>query len=208
MPYSTIYTGGNGELVILDLMFNALNRKTSLCWPAKYHVKRLAYDAMRSLFAKLEGSGEALTQPDAAEMRQLLELVNEILRAEAYTNDEEIPSFSDPTSTLSCAFCGGEVFQKAFRCRNKCLREGADLAPANIFICPSCYVDGRTCFCSEMTPLRLSPMAPMVTSRDEVATWLRSHSKNLLLSDDSEDDTDADRRGIVEPSVSFPSLFS
>ena len=177
-------------------MFTVLNYKTSLCWPAVHHVKKLAYDTLCSQFADLKVSKEPLTQWDVVEMRQLLEVVDDILRAEAYTNDEEIPSFGSSATTLSCAFCGGEVFQKVFRCRNNCPREETDNAvPADVVsICPPCYVDGRACLCGKMAPFRLVPMAPMVTSRNEVATWLRRNSKDLLLSDDSEDDADRDRR--------------
>lgn len=177
-----------------------LNYETSLCLPAKYCVKRIAYDVMCSRFAELKISKTKPTLPTALEMRSLLEMVNEILRTEAYTNEEDIPSLGDLTITLSCAFCGGEIFQKVFRCKNKCLREGAiGFAPTNIIsVCPSCYIDGRTCLCGKMAPSCLQPMAPMVTSRDKVAAWLRSSGKDLLLSDDSEDNRATDRRGIAE----------
>ena len=45
-----------------------------------------------------------------------------------------------------------------------------------------------------------------MASRNEVAAWLRSNSKELLLNDDSEDDMgiDGDRRDIIELSVALP----
>lgn len=161
---------------------------------------------MYSRFAELETSETTLMRSTAVEIRQLLELVDEILKAEAYTNDEEIPNLSDSPTTISCAFCGGEVFQKVFRCRNKCPKEGTDpTLTGTIVICPSCYIDGRTCLCGKMAPFRLRPIAQMVAFRNEVAAWLRSCGKDLLLSDDSEDDTDANLREIVELSVFFSS---
>jgi len=183
-----------------------LIHETSLCWPAKHDVKRLSYDTMCSRFVEIEASETTLTRSTAVEMRQLLEVVDEILRAEAYTNDEEIPIFDDPVAARSCAFCGGEVFQKGFRCRNKCPREGTDSIPINVIsICPSCYIDGRTCLCGNMLPFRLLPIAQMVTARNRVATWLRSHGKDVLLSDDSGDDGDIDRHDTAELSVSLSS---
>jgi hypothetical protein len=124
-------------------------------------------------------------------MRQLLEVVDEILRVEAYTNEEDIPNFGNAAIAPSCAFCGGEVFQKIFSCKNRCLKDKTvGSTPMDVVsICPSCYVDGRTCFCGEMTPFRLRPISPMVTSRDKIAAWFRSNSKDVLLSDDSEDET-------------------
>lgn len=120
-------------------------------------------------------------------------MVDEILNAEAYTNDEDIQDFGATAKPLSCAFCGGEVFLKLFSCKNTCVRNSTvDPTPANIIsICPSCYVDGRTCLCGDMTPFRLQPITPMVTLRDEVATWLRRRSKDVLL-EDSEDDATID----------------
>ena len=176
-----------------------LNHKTRLCWPAKYGVKQLAYEAMCSRFAQAETSKTTLTRSTAVEIRQLLEVVDEILRAEAYTNDEEIPTLDDPPITLSCAFCGGEVFQKVFCCRNECPREDTYSTPTSaISICPSCYIDGRTCLCGEMSPFRLSSMEPMVVARNRSAAWLRSHGKDVLLSDDSGDEADVDRHDIAE----------
>jgi hypothetical protein len=164
---------------------------------------------MCSRFAELEDSKKALTRWAAIEMRQLVELVDDILRAEAYTNDKEIPSFGNSATTLSCAFCGGEVFQKVFRCKNKCRRDlTIDFTPPDIIaICPACYVDGRTCRCGKMTPFRLQSMEPMVASRNKVATWLRSSSKDLL-SDNSEDDSDTGRHEIIELLVLFLSSCS
>lgn len=157
---------------------------------------------MCSRFAEIEASDKTPNRWTAVDMRQLLEVTDEILRAEAYTNDEELPTFDNPATTLSCAFCGGEVFQKLFRCRNECSLEGEDSTPPNaISICPSCYIDGRTCLCGEMSPFRLLPMAPMVTARNRVAAWVRTHGRDITLSDDSGDDADADRPDIAELSV-------
>ena len=199
MQCSMICTNGNGELTIPRLCTPHLNYETSLCWPAKYDIKKLSYDTMCSRFVEIEASETTLTRSTAVEMRQLLEVVDEILRAEAYTNDEEIPILDDPAATHSCAFCGGEMFQKGFRCKNECPRGGTDSIPTNtISVCPSCYIDGRTCLCGEMLPFRLLPMEQMVAARNKVATWLRSHGKDVLLSEDSGDDTDADHHDIVE----------
>ena len=137
-------------------------------------------------------------------MKNLLKMVDEILRAEAYTNDGEIPTFSNPPTNFSCAFCRGEVFQKVFCCKNECLTgETVGPTPTNVSICPACYVDGRTCFCGKMVPFRLRSIEPMVASRNRVAIWFKRSTKDLLLTDDSEDDTDADagRRDVAELSV-------
>ncbi|KAF9790994.1 hypothetical protein BJ322DRAFT_419660 [Thelephora terrestris] len=176
-------------------VFYDLYKRQRLCLPAKHPIRQLAYDILCSRFVKLEGSDKALSRSAAVEMRQLLEVVDEILRAEAYTNDEEIPNFRTTVAPLSCAFCGGEVFQKVFSCRKRCLREGSI---DSISICPSCYVDGRTCLCGDMTPFRLQPMAPMVASRNRIAIWLRTHSKAALLSDDSGDDETTENLHDVE----------
>ena len=202
-----IYTNGNGELSVPKAMRSShLNHKISLCWPARYNVKQLAYETMCSRFADVETSETTPTRSTAIEVRQLLEVVDEILREEAYTNDEEIPTFDDPATILSCGFCGGEVFQKFFRCRNECPREETYSTSTDaILICTSCYIDGRTCLCGEMSSFRLLPMAPMVAARNKVAAWLRNHGKDVLLSDESGDDADIDRHDIAELSVPLSS---
>ncbi|KAL5489802.1 hypothetical protein ACEPAI_4634 [Sanghuangporus weigelae] len=52
---------------------------------------------------------------------------------------------------LTCDFCGADIFQSFFECR-RCFN-GED----NLIVCPGCYIEGRTCDCTIMTPTQQFP---------------------------------------------------
>jgi hypothetical protein len=117
---------------------------------------------------------------------RLLGIVNEILRVESCPEDvSQLPSFEEqPPVDLACASCGGEIFQTAFSCEGTCLRD--DIAEASngnkVVICPLCFVDGRTCSCGGMRPLRVREMGPLIKARDMVHDFIRGVAEKFLIS--------------------------
>ncbi|KAL5511133.1 hypothetical protein ACEPAH_4348 [Sanghuangporus vaninii] len=67
-----------------------------------------------------------------------------------------VPSIPAPAMLyhdgLTCDFCGADIFQSFFECR-RC-SNGED----NLIVCPGCYIEGRTCDCTIMTPTQQFPM--------------------------------------------------
>ncbi|KAL0946647.1 hypothetical protein HGRIS_012841 [Hohenbuehelia grisea] len=107
----------------------------------------------------------------ANELKELLRLFRAILHEE-YADDwasmkilTVSSSPTDPSSPqsspherycaeegyLSCDFCGADIFQSYFECSICSCDLGKEAGPG-VFICPGCYVEGRSCRCEVMTP--------------------------------------------------------
>lgn len=160
-----------------------------MCIPARYPVKSLAYEAMRSRFEQFKAAGETVSLSSTLEMRRLLGIVNEIISVESYSEEvgDQFPPFEgQPTVDLDCASCGGEIFQTAFSCEGTCLRDGKteDSDGDKVIICPLCFVDGRTCACGKMQPLRARETGPLIEARDMVHDFFRGLAEKYLLSQD------------------------
>lgn len=82
--------------------------------------------------------------------------------------DEAITG-DDPTTVQAdhciCDFCGADVFQAFFECKI-CNSEDGHETTEGILICPSCYVEGRTCLCGSMEPVQLRSFRSLVASRN------------------------------------------
>ena len=156
-----------------------------MCIPARFPVKSIAYQAMLSRFERLKVAGNGISLSGIHEMRRLLGIVHEILEMESYPGDSQLVSFEEqPPVDLACASCGGEIFQTAFGCKGTCLRD--DIAGASngnkVVICPLCFVDGRTCSCGGMQPLRVREMGPLIKARDMVHDFIRGVAEKFLIS--------------------------
>ena len=142
---------------------------------------------MSTRFRKWESSEGEVTRSDILEMRSLLQIVDEILWADHYIDDDKLPTPESSTLEPVCSGCGGEVFQTAFCCAEDCHTNSALNAPTGnlIIICPLCYVEGRTCYCAKMRPVRFREMDPLLQVRNSVHEFVRSGGgEELLLSDD------------------------
>lgn len=145
---------------------------------------------MSSRLKELESSEENVTRSDIVEIRTLLQIADEILWTDYYIDDEELPTPENPIPEPICACCGGEVFQTAFCCAGDCLTD--DLPNGLlILVCPLCYVEGRTCQCRSMRPVRFRDMATLLEVRDSVHEFVRRAGQKFLLFDDENDDMEA-----------------
>lgn len=81
----------------------------------------------------------------------------------------------DGISRITCDFCDTDVFQSFFECR-KCIPapplDAMDTGTApqgcedGLVICPSCYVEGRTCQCEVMRPVQCRPFSDLLRDRN------------------------------------------
>lgn len=84
------------------------------------------------------------------------------------------------SNNFACDFCGADIFQSFFECSNSCRSEEVlddlitDEASAGdgLLICPSCYIEGRTCACQEMRPLQCRPFVHLLEERNQAAHFL------------------------------------
>ena len=180
---------------------------------------------MCSRFERLRASEESVTLSSTLEMKKLLGIVNEIIGVESYPDDDQLPSFEDqlpsfesrPVVDLACASCGGEVFQVAFDCKSTCLRDdetGTSSGNKGV-ICPLCFVEGRTCSCGEMQPVRVREIGPLVETRDMAHGFIRGLAEKFLLPEDESNSANThsifmaasilhQRRSLSQASQSYP----
>jgi hypothetical protein len=82
-----------------------------------------------------------------------------------------VPRISPPPV---CDFCGANLFLTIFECTGGC---GADdiSRPRKVspVLCPSCYVEGRTCICGNMTPSYLRKFSTVLNHRNLAVAAIR-----------------------------------
>lgn len=107
-------------------------------------------------------------------LQTLLQLFDEVL-LEGYCKDHGSLDLMDHASNEQvCHFCGSCLFLSCFHCVGSCTTSEGDSLPENspICICPTCYVEGRTCGCGNMDPGRLSSFSDMLQDRNHAADVL------------------------------------
>lgn len=116
--------------------------------------------------------------PDSEHIDQwlqiLLKLFDEVLLEGYCTDHESLNLINRAFDELVCHFCGSCLFLSCFRCVGDCSYSERDSPPGNssIRICPTCYVEGRTCGCGSMDPERLSSLSRMLQDRNRAAEAL------------------------------------
>jgi hypothetical protein len=86
----------------------------------------------------------------------------------------------EPVScNFSCDFCGCDIFQSFFEC-SRCALPGEEHVETfsstlgdGLTICPSCYVEGRTCACGSMLAAQCRPFNTLYQARNDAVRVLR-----------------------------------
>ncbi|CAL1704721.1 unnamed protein product [Somion occarium] len=80
----------------------------------------------------------------------------------------------DPACNLMCDFCGADIFQSFFECRD-CGPEFVERwgTGNGLLICPFCYVEGRTCACGSMEPSQCRPFEQLIRARNDAQVVLK-----------------------------------
>lgn len=155
------------------------NIRFRLCHPERFSIRRMIHKALVTHTTALdsllvpEPHGLSLQHIDKW-LQTLLRLLDEVL-LEGYCRDHEsLDLINRPSNELVCHFCGSCLFLSCFRCVGDCSNTGRDSVPEGspIFICPTCYVEGRTCGCGNMDPERLSSISHMLQDRNRAAEVL------------------------------------
>lgn len=158
-------------------------------------------DAIETAVAD-RGASAGMVKPIAQDLEALLKLFESILYEEYTTQHKTLPAVGSDTSptlaTLSagamgvaltacnfaCDFCGGDIFQSFFSCQTCAVPPeksttgtALDLQAVTLgdglLICPSCYVDGRTCACETMQAAQCRPFALLLQVRNKAVMALR-----------------------------------
>ncbi|KAH8107064.1 hypothetical protein BXZ70DRAFT_885104 [Cristinia sonorae] len=83
-------------------------------------------------------------------------------------------------SNLACDFCGADIFQSFFECTN-CQDKKADVSDPmrvtvgnGLTLCPTCYVEGRTCNCGAMKTRQCRQFIQILRERNDAASVLNT----------------------------------
>ncbi|GJE95153.1 hypothetical protein PsYK624_113340 [Phanerochaete sordida] len=96
---------------------------------------------------------------------------------QAYEQNE-----AEHLANFCCDFCGSDIFQSYFEC-SSCrpfnaededdMRSDEETRLGDgVLICPPCYVEGRTCSCTEMKPGQCRPFTDLLRDRNDAAALL------------------------------------
>lgn len=154
------------------------------CHREVYGIRGLLYNHIQKLASlPLEGpsqNGDHIRYSTETSAR-LIQLFDNVLQ-EDYSREHSslriIPQSSKP---LGCDFCGGNLFLSAFLCAGKCgIDEITHSQNVTLAVCPTCFVEGRTCLCGKMTPVRLGSFSFALQARNLAAAIIRRNSNEDL----------------------------
>ncbi|KZT56402.1 hypothetical protein CALCODRAFT_555925 [Calocera cornea HHB12733] len=147
-----------------------------VCRPEIYSVKLLIHSAVLALTQKLsqamQGSGGEIT-PRVRSLRDTLKplvmIYTEMIVSAWDMERKGEPTTFDPAQQyrLSCDFCGADIFQSYFECRD-CDEDGNE----PVTICSACYVEGRSCVCEVMQPVHVRPFKMLLEARNTAVAVL------------------------------------
>ena len=85
------------------------------------------------------------------------------------------PSGSGSTrDQYTCDYCGADIFQSFFKCETCCVVPASDgRVDDALVICATCYVEGRSCKCGDMTPTQRYRTETLLDERNKAALILR-----------------------------------
>lgn len=163
------------------------------------HHSRIPVSASRDDLPTSSGSELTNKLRLKKELRQLINLFDDVL-GEEYSKDHNQlfqmaaplsfsdessegsatpPTTQDGISRVICDFCGTDIFQSFFECRKCVAAPGSGSEAASdegLAICPSCYVEGRSCRCEIMHPMQHRPFSELLHDRN-IAVKVLQHSE-------------------------------
>ena len=151
-----------------------------MCIPVKYPIKSLVCQILRSQVERLGAAGKDPSPSSIIDLQKLLRMFEEIVDLEFYPDYDQLALES--LADISCASCGGEIFLTLFSCGGTCVAN-SKTGKNGVIVCPLCFIDGRTCSCGEMRPLRVREMDPLVELRTEAQALIRGNAERLFLSE-------------------------
>ena len=150
--------------------------KEELC-QTLFRLIRLFDDILLQEYAKGHNTFEHVTRTETSSRWPLLsadDTPSEHIRNVPSSPDVEKDSNDHKESyNLACDFCGADIFQSFFECR-RCRADDAEEVQIGdgLLVCPTCYVEGRTCSCDDMEPRQCRPFDVLLQDRNEAASVL------------------------------------
>ena len=132
------------------------------------HVLREEFTEFHSLLMRLN---EKLLKTGTKSVSPTSLFDDEVPRTsvEKSSNSCPIIRLKGNTSNLACDFCGADIFQSFFECRLCGNKDKEKELGDGILICPSCYVEGRTCRCRSMDAVQCRSFDILLEARNNAA---------------------------------------
>jgi len=147
------------------------------CRPERYEIRRAIHAALVSHTIAVDQStphsvGSAPHQEFplsgvAQDLGTLVRLFDEILQDDYCSNHGSLEAADLQERSSACNFCGSCLFISGFLCRG-CSQD----RNMPMFLCAGCYVEGRSCRCDTMSPVRLGDFPDMLRDRNNAISSL------------------------------------
>lgn len=149
-----------------------------ICRNEIYRTRLLCYQIALKLshLGDLE-EGDPLRKLTPDDLKILVELLDIVLASEWSSYGDQIELSSTPGHAL-CDFCGADVLQSYLECK-KCSSVRSDPAAPDgrdstlpYQMCAACYIEGRTCLCRNMEPVRRGSYRDLLDTRNRLVKGL------------------------------------
>ncbi|KAF9642261.1 hypothetical protein BDM02DRAFT_3273532 [Thelephora ganbajun] len=150
------------------------------CRPERYEIRQIIQAALVSHIAAVDqlilhpmNSTSHQESPLSAvrrDLNTLVRLFDEILQ-EDYCSNHGLLDSVDLQRPLTCSFCGSCLFLSCFFCRG-CSQPGG----VPVLLCAGCYIEGRSCRCDVMNPIRLGDFSDALRDRNNAVNSLSKAS--------------------------------
>jgi hypothetical protein len=150
------------------------------CLPERYEIRQAIHTALVSHTVAVNrftsdaantSSHQEFPLSDIAHgLNTLVRLFDEILQ-EDYCKGHGSLDSAEIQRPLTCSFCGSCLFLSCFFCHG--CSQGK---PVPVLICAGCYVEGRSCDCDAMNPIRLGDFPGALQDRNNAVSSLSKTS--------------------------------
>ena len=157
--------------------FPLIYARLRCCRPERYEIRQMIHAALVSRTTAVNQfvshSADATLYQEShlagivQDLNTLVQLFDEIL-LEEYCDDHGSLDYAEIQQGHStCNFCGSCLFLSSFLCRG-CSQEST----SPVLICAGCYVEGRSCHCDRMSPIRLGDFLGALRDRNNAVSSL------------------------------------
>lgn len=170
----------------LNLFVPLIYARRRCCRPERYEIRQSIHAALVSRTTAvnqfISHSTEAALHQEShlagitQDLNTLVRLFDEILQEE-YCDDHKSLDYAEiQRGHSTCNFCGSCLFLSSFLC-HRCSQE----TTSPVLICAGCYIEGRTCHCDAMNPVRLGDFTSALQDRNNAINSLSrtSHLHHL-----------------------------
>jgi len=150
-----------------------------VCRPETYRVKSTFYHTVRKFTRDLSTSpADADRGPMLRRLNLACKIFDDILVDEYDVDNESMHYLTrshDEVSDLQCDFCGADIFQSYFACKECVEGDSKEHWEDGLAICPGCYIEGRSCKCKNMEPIQYRKFSVLKQVRTNALEVLRRH---------------------------------